>query len=375
MASRLCGCAAAQCNCVLEAGNGISVIGAGSPDNPYIITAEEQNLVDRFVVQDTSSIDLTLTGSGTTADPFILSGTTSIALGDITNVDTSDTTAGYVLTRNVGGTFEMMPGSTADPGVIITGDGLEGDGSVGDPLTVTNWGDIGLRDRLIFDTCGAHSFDPTLYPWLTRAVVHVLGAGGSGGGCAFAHAGAGFSNASEGGGGGGGGYAWRFYTAIGLGGSVINLYVGCGGEGAEGGIGTAEPQDGNPGEDSTFGTAITAEGGGGGAAMLNENDGWNIVAAGNAGGATGGNVNVHGGKGGVGMVNRQESDFGAPSLANHGGSGAGPFGGGTSGGAGMAANYGGGTDGASRSGSLSDGTPVGTLDGAHGLIVIELYGN
>lgn len=66
-----CGCGDAVCNCVVQGGTNVQVQGDGSNGNPYVISATPAALQ----VQDTTSVDHTLTGTGTQADPWILSST------------------------------------------------------------------------------------------------------------------------------------------------------------------------------------------------------------------------------------------------------------------------------------------------------------
>ena len=63
-----CGCASGTCNCVVQGGTGVTVAGAGTPGNPYVISAGAAGLQ----ANDTNSVDHTLTGTGTQADPWIL---------------------------------------------------------------------------------------------------------------------------------------------------------------------------------------------------------------------------------------------------------------------------------------------------------------
>lgn len=64
-----CGCSGSACGCKIVAGHGVEVRGTGSNDNPYIIDAYPLSIT----VQDSSTIDLTLTGTGVTGDPFVIS--------------------------------------------------------------------------------------------------------------------------------------------------------------------------------------------------------------------------------------------------------------------------------------------------------------
>ncbi|HEX2242582.1 MAG TPA: hypothetical protein VHK27_04905, partial [Gammaproteobacteria bacterium] len=91
----------------------------------------------RLTVQDTESINLTLTGNGSASTPWVLRADTALELGDLTDVDTSNTTVGYVLGRNAGGDFEMMPPAVAPPGSVFADqETIEGDGTVGNPFRV-----------------------------------------------------------------------------------------------------------------------------------------------------------------------------------------------------------------------------------------------
>lgn len=75
--ARNCGCAGSSCGCSIVSGDvNVVVEGVGSAKNPYVIKLSRQPITGQFVVTDSSSIDFTLTGSGTVADPYNLTGTT-----------------------------------------------------------------------------------------------------------------------------------------------------------------------------------------------------------------------------------------------------------------------------------------------------------
>lgn len=138
-----CNCGSTTCTCVLTSSDdSISISGAGSTSNPYNLSAGNIPLTGRLQVQDTATVNLSLPGEGTLSEPFVLSGDASIALGDITDVDDSTPTIGYVLARQGDGTFALDPPSTAPVGAISVDSSLDGDGSGGDPLGVHDWANL-----------------------------------------------------------------------------------------------------------------------------------------------------------------------------------------------------------------------------------------
>ena len=72
MASK-CGCSGNSCSCKVIAGRGVKVRGTGAQNNPIVIDAFPLSLS----VQDSTSVDMTLTGTGTQADPWIISANVS----------------------------------------------------------------------------------------------------------------------------------------------------------------------------------------------------------------------------------------------------------------------------------------------------------
>ena len=89
-----CSCAGSTCGCKVEApaGSGVYVEGNGSAAAPYQISAEV-DAVDASVIifSDSPTVDFTVTGSGTKADPLVVSAAT--AVGTVTRLP-SYTTAG-----------------------------------------------------------------------------------------------------------------------------------------------------------------------------------------------------------------------------------------------------------------------------------------
>lgn len=69
-----CGCAG-SCECVLQAGPGISIGGSGDVDNPFVISSAAGNVA----ATDTPTLDLEAVGAGTLPDPVSISGNVRIA--------------------------------------------------------------------------------------------------------------------------------------------------------------------------------------------------------------------------------------------------------------------------------------------------------
>lgn len=89
-----------------------------------------------MAVQDTSTVNLSLSGDGSDAAPWKLQADATVTLDALTDVSTAVATVGYVLARQADGTFSMVPPNTAGPGALSIGDGLTGDASSGNKLRV-----------------------------------------------------------------------------------------------------------------------------------------------------------------------------------------------------------------------------------------------
>lgn len=217
-------------------------------------------------------------------------------------------------------------------------------------------GSLGLRDVVIYNTPGVHSFTKATYPWLARVYVLVQAAGGGSGG----------ANAADGEaiarpGGAGGGYSEALID-VGTLGAAESVVVGAGGAA---GVGN---NPGGNGGNSSFGGFAVAFGGDGGTA--NMNSGTTPVTAHGIPGPLGGTGNANSGGGGAGggairLTGTQAlSGRGGESRLGHGGferavEGPGTAPRGRGGGAGGALSLGGAFDGA---------------EGGHGLVVVYLYG-
>ena len=127
-----CGCSGTSCSCVVTGAGGISVTGSGSEANPYVVTGG-----GALQVVDGASVDLTLTGDGTSGSPFILTAEATVAVGDLTDMDETGKSTGKVIAVNAASDgYELITAPTATPGAISTTGALDGDGSGGAPLAL-----------------------------------------------------------------------------------------------------------------------------------------------------------------------------------------------------------------------------------------------
>lgn len=129
-----CGCSGTSCSCLIvaETDSPITVTGSGSGASPYVIGGGGV-----VTVEDSDTVALDLTGDGSSGTPYLISAEATVEMAEITDFDPTGGAAGDVVAWN-GVTYELQPPSTATPGTIVTGGGLEGDGSGGDPLRVSS---------------------------------------------------------------------------------------------------------------------------------------------------------------------------------------------------------------------------------------------
>jgi hypothetical protein len=129
-------CQGATCACkIASAADGhMSVTGSGSAGDPFLLSADVA-----FAVNDTAQFDLTLTGTGDSADPWVLS-TAYAATAKLTNipdVNAPAPTNGQVLGFNTASNqWTAQAPTTAPTGAVSHGPALTGDGSAGSPLTI-----------------------------------------------------------------------------------------------------------------------------------------------------------------------------------------------------------------------------------------------
>lgn len=166
-----CGCSGNTCSCVVTGSGGISVTGTGTTSNPFIVSGGGV-----LQVSDTATVDLTLSGSGSGASPYQLSAAAVVSLDELTDVVATGGSTGYVLAKQGDGTFALNPPSTASPGAINVTGGIEGDGSAGSPLSIKLAPNSGLvEDSSGLKVSGTAGGAWTAYtPTLTADVVNPI---------------------------------------------------------------------------------------------------------------------------------------------------------------------------------------------------------
>ena len=118
---------------MLVGSNGVTVSGVGSQANPYDIAGPH------IAVNNTSTVNLSLTGDGTAFAPYTLKADAFVSLDELTDVEAPTPTAGHVLTYTSTPTpgWRPAPGNAISPGEInIDPNTLQGDGSGASPLGV-----------------------------------------------------------------------------------------------------------------------------------------------------------------------------------------------------------------------------------------------
>lgn len=118
---------------VIQSGDGLSVSGSGTTSDPYIISGD---IEVAMVGQDSSTIDMTINGSGVTSDPFVVRADATLSVNDL--VDVNDLTApvlGDVLQFD-GNDWVYGPPPAQAPGQVNTSDGVAGDGTLSSPVRV-----------------------------------------------------------------------------------------------------------------------------------------------------------------------------------------------------------------------------------------------
>jgi microcystin-dependent protein len=129
-----CGCSGADtCSCVVQGGSGITVDGAGTQTNPYVISGSGAAGGGSLTVSDTATVDLSLLGDGSEVDPYVLQADATVGVNSLIDVSAPTPADGYVLAWN-GTVWQPVPPTTAPVGAVAVGTGLLGDGSSGDPV-------------------------------------------------------------------------------------------------------------------------------------------------------------------------------------------------------------------------------------------------
>lgn len=197
-----CGCSAVEtCNCSVQAGNGVSVTGSGTPGNPYVVAIDT---IDCAQVRPCISAGK---GAAYNSTSGIVSARLSPAAGNQIEfapdgglyVDTDCATVRGCLTEGNGIDYDPLTGVIAarpstDPGnaltfggdgglyapalpSVTTGCGLAGDGSVGSPLSVAvaDWPyncDLEDNASLVYcDDTGTLRGDPRSLATFTQTVL------------------------------------------------------------------------------------------------------------------------------------------------------------------------------------------------------------
>jgi hypothetical protein len=133
-------CGDQSCNCLVRVGEGLSIEGAGTATDPYMIRMTG-DLEGNLQVYDTATVNLTLLGRGTLIDPYVLSAVATIALTQLSDVN--DPQGGPIVGdvpvwvgTGPAGHWEFQPPPANPAGAVNVSTGISGDGTLGSPLRV-----------------------------------------------------------------------------------------------------------------------------------------------------------------------------------------------------------------------------------------------
>lgn len=128
------------CTCVIQAGPGVTITGAGSTRSPIIISSDLA-LGESFTVNDTPTVNMQLVGGGTPDNPFVLSATATMKLTQL--ADVADPSGGPAVGEGpvwvgvgTAGHWEFQLPPVAPAGAVNVSTGLGGVGSAPSPLFV-----------------------------------------------------------------------------------------------------------------------------------------------------------------------------------------------------------------------------------------------
>ena len=126
-------CCGGASSVVIVGGDNTTVTGSGTVADPYVISG---NLEVVLQAKDTNTVSLDLTGTGNTNDPFILSAVATVSVNDLTDViDPVPPVLGDSLLFD-GTKWVYAPPAAVAPGTVHAGAGLTGDGTLATPLKV-----------------------------------------------------------------------------------------------------------------------------------------------------------------------------------------------------------------------------------------------
>lgn len=127
-----CGCASGSCSCLITGGTGITVTGVGSQDNPYVVNGAF------FATSDSPTVSLTLTGTGTTLDPYRIVANAHLTMDQLVDVSAPSPTAGYVMTYVTSPSASWIAAvpQSGIPGAVLHDSTMVGDGTPSSALGV-----------------------------------------------------------------------------------------------------------------------------------------------------------------------------------------------------------------------------------------------
>lgn len=134
-------CGGTSCSCSIKVGAGLSISGAGSLESPFQIGLSG-DIQDSLIIEDSPTVDLVLNGGGSPTDPYRLRAQATVRVVDLVDVVDPEgaPSAGDSLIWVTNGVdeprWEFRPPPANPAGSVNVSEGLEGLGTLGDPLAL-----------------------------------------------------------------------------------------------------------------------------------------------------------------------------------------------------------------------------------------------
>ena len=127
------GCCGGSSSVVIRGEGDVIVSGSGTVADPYVVSGDIGLAITGAA---TSTVSVRILGSGVATDPYIIAADLVAGLSALADVSIPTTpTTGYVLMWD-GAKWVANAAPTQEPGAVNVGGGIQGDGTIGTPISI-----------------------------------------------------------------------------------------------------------------------------------------------------------------------------------------------------------------------------------------------